>query len=110
MGGPRGSPPGSRDSGSLSATDLVTALFFYKMRYDPKDPWNPAADRLVLRLPAMARRLWQRRPRPALPRNLLGLAGSGADYYDRMLNHIPELKEASDDLGVGRHLVGAGRR
>ncbi len=34
--------------GSLSSTDIVTALYFYKMRYDPKNPgWN-GRDHFVL--------------------------------------------------------------
>jgi transketolase len=32
----------------LSAADLVAALFFDAMRYDPTDPGNPACDRFVL--------------------------------------------------------------
>ncbi len=32
----------------LSAADLVAALFFDVMRYDPTDPGNPACDRFVL--------------------------------------------------------------
>ena len=32
----------------LSAADLVAALFFDVMRYDPRDPGNAAADRFVL--------------------------------------------------------------
>jgi transketolase len=34
--------------GSLSATDLICALYFYKMRYDPRDPGWPDRDRFVL--------------------------------------------------------------
>jgi transketolase len=34
--------------GSLSAADLVTALYFYKMRYDPNDPAWPARDRFLM--------------------------------------------------------------
>ena len=34
--------------GSLSATDLVTALYFYKMRYDGQNPTWPERDRFVL--------------------------------------------------------------
>lgn len=33
---------------ALSCADLVAALFFYAMRYDLKNPNNPANDRLVL--------------------------------------------------------------
>jgi transketolase len=32
----------------FSAADLVAALFFAEMRYDPKDPQHPLADRFIL--------------------------------------------------------------
>src|SRR5215467_4400974 len=32
----------------LSAADIVAALFFAEMRFDPKDPQHPDADRFVL--------------------------------------------------------------
>src|SRR5437667_12100553 len=35
-------------STSLSLTHLVTVLMYHQMRWDPKDPWNRASDRLVL--------------------------------------------------------------
>jgi transketolase len=35
-------------STSLSLAHLVTVLMYHAMRYDPKDPWNPTNDRLVL--------------------------------------------------------------
>lgn len=34
--------------GSFSAADLVTALYFYKMRHDPKNPKMPGRDRFLL--------------------------------------------------------------
>ncbi len=34
--------------GSLSAADIVTALYFYKMRYDPENPDWPERDRFVM--------------------------------------------------------------
>jgi len=34
--------------GSLSAADLVTALYFHKMRHDPKDPAWEGRDRFIL--------------------------------------------------------------
>lgn len=33
---------------ALSAADLVSALFFYAMHYDPSDPYNPNNDRFIL--------------------------------------------------------------
>src|SRR5689334_6670819 len=35
-------------STALSLAHLVTVLMYQQMRWDPKDPWNPASDRLVL--------------------------------------------------------------
>ncbi len=35
-------------STALSLTHLITVLMYHQMRWDPKDPWNRAADRLVL--------------------------------------------------------------
>src|SRR5450755_5129303 len=35
-------------STALSLTHLITVLMYHQMRWDPKDPWNGAADRLVL--------------------------------------------------------------
>ncbi len=35
-------------SSALSLVHLVTALMYRVMKYDPRDPWNRAADRLVL--------------------------------------------------------------
>ena len=34
--------------GSLSAADLLTYLYFHKMRIDPKDPQSPDRDRFIL--------------------------------------------------------------
>ncbi len=34
--------------GSLSAADIVTALYFYKMRHDPSNPKLPDRDRFIL--------------------------------------------------------------
>src|SRR6185503_18250406 len=35
-------------STALSLVHLVTVLLYHQMRWDPKDPWNPNSDRLVL--------------------------------------------------------------
>ena len=34
--------------GSCSAADIVAALYFYKMKYDPKNPQMPDRDRFLL--------------------------------------------------------------
>jgi transketolase len=43
-----GSDKAHHFGGSLSAADIVTALYFYKMRYDPKDPGWPERDRFLM--------------------------------------------------------------
>src|ERR1041385_5973494 len=35
-------------STALSLAHIVTVLMYHQMRWDPKDPWNPNSDRLVL--------------------------------------------------------------
>lgn len=35
-------------STALSLAHLTTVLMYHHMRWDPKDPWNPTADRLIL--------------------------------------------------------------
>jgi transketolase len=35
-------------STALSLAHIITVLMYHQMKWDPKDPWNPAADRLVL--------------------------------------------------------------
>lgn len=35
-------------STALSLAHVITVLMYHQMRWDPADPWNPAADRLVL--------------------------------------------------------------
>ena len=39
-------------SSALSLAHLVSVLMYHRMRWDPKDPWNPASDRLVRERPA----------------------------------------------------------
>jgi transketolase len=45
-------------SSCLSAADLVSVIFFKEMRFDPKDPHNPANDRFVLSKGHAAPLLW----------------------------------------------------
>jgi transketolase len=35
-------------SSSLSLAHIVTALMYRVMRYEPRNPWHPGSDRLVL--------------------------------------------------------------
>jgi transketolase len=43
-----GSDKAHHFGGSLSAADIVSALYFYKMRYDPGNPQWPARDRFIM--------------------------------------------------------------
>src|SRR5881392_4000089 len=45
-------------SSCLSAADLMSVVFFNEMRFDPKDPRNPANDRFVLSKGHAAPLLW----------------------------------------------------
>ncbi len=45
-------------SSCLSAADLVTGVFFHSMRFDPKSPADPRADRFVLSKGHAAPLLW----------------------------------------------------
>jgi transketolase len=45
-------------SSCLSAADLASVLFFHEMRFDPKDPRNPANDRFILSKGHAAPLLW----------------------------------------------------
>jgi len=45
-------------SSCLSAADLMSVIFFNEMRFDPKDPHNPANDRFVLSKGHAAPLLW----------------------------------------------------
>src|SRR5436305_10941243 len=35
-------------STALSLAQLITVLMYHQMRWDPKNPWDPNSDRLVL--------------------------------------------------------------
>src|SRR5581483_12369823 len=43
---------------SMSAADVMSVIFFNEMRFDPKDPRNPANDRFVLSKGHAAPLLW----------------------------------------------------
>src|SRR5215467_10497273 len=45
-------------SSCLSAADLMSVVFFNEMRFDPKDPRNPANDRFILSKGHAAPLLW----------------------------------------------------
>src|SRR5438552_16850009 len=45
-------------SSCLSAADLTSVVFFHEMRFDPKDPHNPANDRFILSKGHAAPLLW----------------------------------------------------
>jgi transketolase len=66
----------------FSGADIVAALFFAEMRYDPKDPQHPLADRFVLSKGHAA--------------PLLYAAWAEAGYLDR--DHLLTLRELSSDL------------
>lgn len=90
--------------GSLSVTDLLTALLFEELRIDPKNPDAPDRDRLVLSkghaAPALYAALSHRGYFP--PEELLTLREFGSrlqGFVDR--RHLPFVEASTGGLGQG---------
>ncbi len=95
---------GGHPGGSLSVTDLLTALFFGEMRYDPEHPDGPDRDRLVLSkghaAPAFYGALAARGVIPAAELLTLRKLGSRLQgHVDR--NKLPWVEAATGCLGQG---------
>ncbi len=90
--------------GSLSAADLVTALYFYKMRYDPANPGWPERDRFVLSkghsVPAQYAALAMLGVFPLEELLTLKKLGSRLQGHPAM-QHTPGLEGCTGSLGQG---------
>src|SRR5438067_723967 len=86
-----------------SMADLMAALFFAEMRFDPKDPHNPDADRFVLSKGHAAPILyavWAEAG--AFPRDeLLRLREIGSDLEGHPTPRLPFVDVATGSLGQG---------
>jgi transketolase len=90
--------------GSLSLTDLVTALYFYKMRYNPKDPRDPGRDRFIMSkghsVPAQYAALAMAGFFPLDELATLKALGSRLQGHPAM-QHTPGLEGCTGSLGQG---------
>ncbi len=87
----------------MSAADIVAALFFSEMRYDPKDPQNPENDRFVLSKGHAAPVLYAAWAEAGLfPReDLLKLRTIGSDLEGHPTPRLPFVDVATGSLGQG---------
>jgi transketolase len=87
----------------LSAADIVSALFFSEMRYDPRDPQNPQNDRFVLSKGHAAPILYAAWAEAGLfPReDLLKLRTIGSDLEGHPTPRLPFVDVATGSLGQG---------
>lgn len=90
--------------GSLSAADLVTALYFYKMRYDPADPRLADRDRFIMSkghsVPAQYAALAMLGVLPLEELASLKLFGSRLQGHPAM-HYTPGLEGCTGSLGQG---------
>ena len=90
--------------GSLSATDLVTVLYFYKMRHNPKDPSWSDRDRFVMSkghaAPVLYAALAEAGYFPTSYLNSLRCVGSSLQGHVDMLS-LPGIEMSTGSLGQG---------
>ena len=86
-----------------SAADIVAALFFAELRFDPKDPHHPAADRFVLSKGHAAPILYAAWAEAgAFDRaELLKLRQIGSDLEGHPTPRLPFVDVATGSLGQG---------
>jgi transketolase len=87
----------------LSAAEIMAALFFAEMRFDPKDPHHPEADRFVLSKGHGAPILYAAwAAAGAFPREeLLKLRTIGSDLEGHPTPRLPFVDVATGSLGQG---------
>jgi transketolase len=90
--------------GSLSAADIVCALYFYKMRYNPQNPKWPARDRFIMSkghsVPAQYAALAMRGVFPIEELETLKRLGSRLQGHPAM-QETPGLEGCTGALGEG---------
>lgn len=99
-----GSEKAHHFGGSLSAADLVCALYFYKMRYDPDNPRWPGRDRFLMSkghsVPAQYTALAMLGVFPLEELSTLKKLGSRLQGHPAM-HHTPGLEGCTGSLGQG---------
>src|ERR1700675_1868418 len=86
-----------------SAADLVAALFFAEMRFDPKDPHNVDSDRFILSKGHAAPLLYAAWAEAGAfdPSELLKLRTLGSDLEGHPTPRLPFVDVATGSLGQG---------
>src|SRR5215831_12459569 len=87
----------------MSMADVTAALFFAEMRFDPKDPHNPQADRFVLSKGHAAPILYSAWAEAGAfdRRELLKLRQIGSDLEGHPTPRLPFVDVATGSLGQG---------
>src|SRR5438552_9110508 len=90
-------------SSCLSAADLMSVVFFNEMRFDPKDPRNPANDRFVLSKGHAAPLLWAAYAEAGLidEKDVLTLRQLDSNLEGHPTPRMPWVDVATGSLGQG---------
>src|ERR1043166_6238651 len=90
-------------SSCLSAADLTSVIFFREMRFDPRDPTNPANDRFVLSKGHAAPLLWSAYAEAGIldPNQLLTLRKLDSPLEGHPTPRFPWVDVATGSLGQG---------
>src|SRR5919201_391535 len=90
-------------SSCLSAADLVSVIFFREMRFDPKDPQNPANDRFILSKGHAAPLLWAAYAEAGIidPNQLQTLRRLDSVLEGHPTPRVPWVDVATGSLGQG---------
>src|SRR5437763_13678582 len=90
-------------SSCLSAADLTSVVFFSEMRFDPKDPHNPANDRFVLSKGHAAPLLWAAYAEAGVitEKDALSLRRLDSDFEGHPTPRMPWVDVATGSLGQG---------
>ena len=90
--------------GSLSAVEIITTLYFYKMRYDPKNPSGEDRDRFILSkghaAPVLYSAMAEAGYFPSDLLNSLRKTGSALQGHPDK-NRLPGIESSSGSLGQG---------
>jgi transketolase len=90
-------------SSCLSAADLMSVIFFSEMRFDPKNPHNPANDRFVLSKGHAAPLLWSAYAECGIveQKDLLTLRRLDSNLEGHPTPRMPWVDVATGSLGQG---------
>src|SRR5215813_7957915 len=90
-------------SSCLSAADLMSVIFFNEMRFDPRDPHNPANDRFVLSKGHAAPLLWAAYAESGILKaeDLITLRRFDSDLEGHPTPRMPWVDVATGSLGQG---------